>query len=369
MDIKYVAIHTINDDTNFGNRLQNFALQKVISDHGMPALTLQDSGSRNNYYGLWAELRYVPGVIHARAFKKAISNKASSFRKELLNQKRQAIFQKFTKRYVPKFPNGNPDAKNIKKVVIGSDQIWNPYFRANLDYDIKVPTLDVEKISYAASIGISDIDSKYDVIFESGIKNLQSVSVREQSAKEYLQNFVTDAVEVVLDPTMLLKKESWSRLADLSQVSTDRSYVATYFLGNPTSEQRDYINSFARDRNLSVIKLNDIHSDLFAKIGPLEFLRIIRDADTVFADSYHAAVFSIIFEKNFELFNRQDDSIVRDMNTRMKTLFAVFNLDSRLHSESEITELEEVNFDEINTILQHERSRSLSWLFSALGDK
>lgn len=59
MDIKYVAIHTINDDTNFGNRLQNFALQKVISDHGMPALTLQDSGSRNNYYGLWTELRYV----------------------------------------------------------------------------------------------------------------------------------------------------------------------------------------------------------------------------------------------------------------------------------------------------------------------
>lgn len=165
MDQKYVAIHTINDDTNFGNRLQNFALQKVISDHGIPVKTLQDSmGQQSKYYGMWTEIRYLPGLVHLRALKKSVSNQDSSFRNELLKQKRQSVFQSFTKKYVPKFANGLVDSKKLRKVVIGSDQIWNPYFRNNLVEDISMPDLPVEKVSYAASIGISDIDEKYDVL-------------------------------------------------------------------------------------------------------------------------------------------------------------------------------------------------------------
>lgn len=369
MDQKYVAIHTINDDNNFGNRLQNFALQKVISDHGIPVKTLQDSmGQKSKYYGMWAEIRYLPGLVHLRALKKSISNQDSSFRNELLKQKRQALFQSFTKKYVPKFSNGLVDSKKIRKVVIGSDQIWNPYFRNNLVEDISLPDLPVEKFSYAASIGISDIDEKYDEIFKLGIEKLQAVSVRENSAKKYLNNLSNKNVEVVLDPTMLLEKQIWTQVADLSTVTINDGYVVTYFLGTPSSKQLDYIYKYATKRNLNVVNLNDVNSKLFSSIGPLEFIKIIRDSETVFADSFHAAIFSIIFEKNFELFNRQDNSIVRDMNTRMKTLFEVFNLESRLHSGEVNEEMDVVDFRDIRNILENERNRSLNWLLSALGD-
>ena len=167
---------------------------------------------------------------------------------------------------------------------------------------------------------------------------------------------------------MLLEKKIWTQVADLSTVTINDGYVVTYFLGTPSSKQLDYIYEYATKRNLNVVNLNDVNSKLFSSIGPLEFLKIIRDSETVFADSFHAAVFSIIFEKNFELFNRKDNLIVRDMNTRMKTLFDVFHLESRLHSREVNEEMDVVDFRDIRNILENERNRSLNWLLSALGD-
>ena len=37
-----VAILTINDDTNYGNRLQNFAVQEVLKKHNLDCWTIRN---------------------------------------------------------------------------------------------------------------------------------------------------------------------------------------------------------------------------------------------------------------------------------------------------------------------------------------
>ena len=44
----YVAIVTITDGCNYGNRLQNYALQKVIEDLGYNVETLENISYLNN---------------------------------------------------------------------------------------------------------------------------------------------------------------------------------------------------------------------------------------------------------------------------------------------------------------------------------
>lgn len=370
MEDKYIGIYTIVDDSNFGNRLQNFALQKCIADMGFKVLTIQDSqNTSGRYYKWWNNIKLWPGLLQLRALKFSLLQSGKNFKQEVKKQKRIRVFRKFTKKYVPMFPDGPMNIEEIKKIIIGSDQIWNPFFRINLNNDFLVDVNNIEKISYAASIGISDIDEKFEKIFRHGINQIDYVSVREETAKEYLEIISDKNIEVVLDPTMLIKKSDWSDLTNLSRITIRENYIATYFLGTPSNEEVEYIKEYARKGNYRIINLNDVNSNLYTKIGPIEFISIIKSSHAVFSDSYHAAVFSVIFNKNFELFTRRDNGIVREMNTRMETLFNIFNLDNRLHPDGILTSLDEVNYEEINSILINWRKRSLNWLTASLEDE
>ena len=130
-----LAIYTISDDNNFGNRLQNYALQVVLNKHFGPTLTLQDRDSKKNYYSLMNEMKLSPFLLPLKVAKHILREKNVSHLDSSLNVwRRQRLFRDFTKKYVPKFRNrGINDA--IDCFVIGSDQIWNPHFRVNLEND------------------------------------------------------------------------------------------------------------------------------------------------------------------------------------------------------------------------------------------
>ena len=54
--MKKILIHTLNDDNNFGNRLQNFALQHVLNLRE-DAVAVTHQYDELNYYGHINELR------------------------------------------------------------------------------------------------------------------------------------------------------------------------------------------------------------------------------------------------------------------------------------------------------------------------
>ena len=60
-------------------------------------------------------------------------------------------------------------------------------------------------------------------------------------------------------------------------------------------------------------------------MGPLEFVGTVLNADTVLSNSFHATAFSLMFQKDFFVVNRNEN-----INTRMQDLLESVGLSARL---------------------------------------
>ena len=68
------------------------------------------------------------------------------------------------------------------------------------------------------------------------------------------------------------------------------------------------------------------YADKYFKFdGPETFISLIKNASFVLSNSFHAAVFSIIYEKDFAIVNRNES-----INTRMRDLLDDLKLSDRL---------------------------------------
>lgn len=75
----------------------------------------------------------------------------------------------------------------------------------------------------------------------------------------------------------------------------------------------------------------------YLKFGPDQVVDAIRKAEMVFVDSFHGAVFSILFHKQFVVFNRSEKG--QTMNSRLETLLKRFGLKNRIFNVNNVEEL------------------------------
>ncbi|MFG6672829.1 polysaccharide pyruvyl transferase family protein [Leuconostoc lactis] len=358
-----LAIHTISDDNNFGNRLQNFALQKVLNSRYGETKTLQDIDSKRNYYSIINEFSVARMTMPFNIIRLFLNGGTKSeFLRSIKEYSRQRVFRNFTKEYVPKFRKKNI-GNQIDYFIIGSDQVWNPNFRRNLSKDFLPCVHDKKIISYAASVGLNKLSKSEEAIFRDGLKHLSAISVREYTAQTLLGKIVDNEITVLIDPTMLVSADEWHELSERAnnEVKKQKNFLVTYFLGKISINEKKYINEYAQKNRLKIIDISDVSSRLYAKIGPLEFLWLFENAAAVFSDSFHAAVFSLIFQKYFEIFERHDT--LPQMNTRMHTLFQHFSLEDRIRNvESENGHLSEIDYERISNLINIKRSEAFVWL-------
>ena len=95
---------------------------------------------------------------------------------------------------------------------------------------------------------------------------------------------------------------------------------------------------------------------------------MIRGAEFVLTDSFHGAVFSLIYKKPFVVFERNKSGHV-SMNSRLYDLLALFEQSHRLIDLSLIGELDnlyEVETEKIEVILLREKARALTYLKNSI---
>ena len=223
-----------------------------------------------------------------------------------------------------------------EQLVCGSDQIWNP------DYNIPAFFLnfgrkDCRKIIYAASIGKGQLSGLERKTYSKLLEFPDYISVREDSAQKLISSITEKNVELVLDPTLLHQQEYWMKKADDSSLN-HRNYIFCYFL-NLTDEKVKSANDFARKNNCEIIAIPYLHNEveeyteklegkILSEVNPADFLNLIRNAEAIITDSFHATVFSIIFKKNFWCFGRNVGTY--NMNTRLHTLLGYVEMQDRL---------------------------------------
>lgn len=344
-----VAIITIIS-YNYGNRLQNYALQEILQKLNAQVETIPVEQK----YNLIGKIK-----LRIKAIVAPIIKKYSGVCWDLFDQ--NIHWSKYT-------TEDDKVGTRYDFFVAGSDQIWNPIFECNSDREFLVFTTDEKKIAYAASIGLDELPSNEFDRYRKHISTFKAVSVREKAAADIIENLGCVRPEVVLDPTMLLPEEHWKTVIEQSKLRIKGPYVVSYFLGIRTAEFDSYILQKATEMHAELIDIMNLSPNKKNKIGPAEFVSLLYYSEAVFTDSFHGTVFSILFHKPFVVFERPYENGYGKMSTRLDTLLDTFELSGqRINNIGQLGTIDlDCDFLNADKILNEKRKCSIEYLTNAL---
>lgn len=302
-------------------------------------------------------------------------NKNNSIRNACLAKFSQERFKKLSPVYYG-YDELCKASKNYGGVMVGSDQLWAPSGITSNFYNLMFVDDDTLKISYAASMGVSKIKPKLHKLYSSFLSRIDFISVRENTAKKLVEELSTNTAEVVVDPVLLLSGDDWNKEIPNKNLY-DEPYIFAYFLGK-TPEYRKAVTEFAKKKGLKIVTSH--HMDSYNKadinfgdyapydIGPEEFVNLIRNAEYVFTDSFHGSVFSMLYKKQFMVFNRYSDQSISSKNSRIDSFCENYGLTHRRYNGDINAVDNKIDYASVLEKSEQHRQKSLVFLDKALKD-
>ncbi len=345
------GIITITIGVNYGNRLQNYALQKVLNNLGIDATTFE------NIYEEDTLKKKIKRYFVLNKKNKTFELKLQRFK--VFNNKYIKMGETVKSYYVPKNL-----ANSYDYFICGSDQIWNPYFSGNTGTNFAAFAPKIKRIAYAPSFGVSNVPAEKVEEFKEYLRNMHMLSCREQQGAKIIKDITGREAEVVLDPTMLLSKSEWEQIAVKTKYVPTKEYICTYFLGNVENEYKEYINKVAEENNLEVFNIMDMSNMDKFSTDPAEFIYLIKNAKLVCTDSFHGTAFSIIFNKPYVLFERKSN--MENMNSRFESLKNILELPNRNYDILKTKEIFNVDYESINKNIERMKEKSIEYLKQSL---
>lgn len=348
--MKKVAILTINDNLNYGNRLQNYAVQEVLKKNGVKSETINNQKGK---YGVYFYIQKLKDIVKKIVKKDNITKRYLNFTK--FNKNIKYSKYKIDENHIPKNLYNKYDC-----FVTGSDQVWNPSFERGSKIDLLAFVPPEKRNSFSASFGVNDLPEECTEKFQKELKKFKNISVREDRGKEIINDLTgREDVEVLLDPTMLLDVDEWDKVVRKPKNFNIDKYILTYFLGDMSEYRKNEINKFAEENGCKVINIMDKNSP-YHQLGPSEFLYLEKNAFLICTDSFHSCVFAILFSRPFIVFDRE--GTVPKMNSRLETLLKKFKLEDRWFKEKITDDSLKVDYDETNRILEKEREKAKKFI-------
>lgn len=368
---KKIGIVTLIGYDNYGNRLQNYAIQETVKTLGYNAETLVITDILNKITFINKLRKRISnlGNISFLGIYKRLKRKLHFYLHRELLRNRQYIFLNFVNNYINEVNMNAKDLtvaiNNYDFFITGSDQVWNPFYNGFSSIYFLEFAPKEKRIAYAPSFGIPKIPAVYKEKYKKWIMEIPYLSVREESGAKIIKELTGKDVPVLIDPTLMLTREKWLSIAKEDPYKPDKPYLLTYFLGEIPKGTRKRIKKIARDYNLEIVRLADTRDKKRYIAGPGEFIDYINSADLVCTDSFHGSVFSILMETPFIVFDRVGTS----MYSRIETLLNKFNLHSRQANYIKDDEIFNIDFSHIPPILDEERKKALNYLKEALNVK
>lgn len=275
----------------------------------------------------------------------------------------------FTKRYA-NIEELVKDPPRADVYITGSDQVWNSQFTyGELDLPFYLSFIKNEKkIAYASSFGRDYIPEEHKTIVKELIGRYDSVSVREDSGRKILSELDIDA-QVVVDPTLLCSRSIWESITG-PQICNN--YFLLYLINY---DEAIYLATlkFAKKyrKRLIVISLDKktgFHKKNLVVTPQIEdWMSYIKYADGIITDSFHACVFSTVFNKPFIV----NSATRKGMSGRILGFLNSLDLADRTCNSTEVRMLEKtmmqpINWSECNHTLSLLQSYSANWIVEAI---
>lgn len=375
-----VGILTLNGYFNYGNRLQNYALQEFIKMNGYECETIINK--------TWINKHHLQGLNKKQNKIKTLLHKKPSELIDMLKYKiniqkindvyieRSRIFKEFSLKYINEtnlsIKSGyiiSDIGKRYKYLVAGSDQVWNPFDPMVSEVNFLTFVPNYKRISYAPSFGVYDIPNEEKENYKKWLLGMNYISVREDAGAKIVKDLVGREVPVLVDPTMILTRENWLSIAQKSKSKPDKKYLLTYILGGNNRIYRRDIKKIAKKYNLEIINLGDIKYIEHYITGPSEFIDYINDASVLFTDSFHGCVFSMLLDTPFIVCNRVGYDTKTSMESRIDTFLDKFKLQERRYSNIDNIDIFKYDYKEANKLLEIERKKAWNYLSNAFNNK
>lgn len=300
--IGIITIHKIN---NYGSVLQAYALQQVCKDLGYDTEIIDynfpNAHHRENRYAMLDDAQLKEPEFIRLLFAVAL----------VKQHKRIARFvRKFqnlsSQRYnIPEELRSTPPRYDI--YITGSDQLWSPrHCNGDPAYMLHFAPDEALMISYAASFGTRSIPEELHPLYKELLSRYKYISVRENSGVEVINNIVGKEATTVLDPTLLLNRNEWNRIASPKRL-VKKKYILCYFL-NYSFNAFPYVDDFAeymqQQTGYEIVhvarpphKLKYKFTHYRVGASPEEFLALIRDAEMILTTSFHGTAFAVNYGK------------------------------------------------------------------------
>ena len=365
---------------NYGGLLQNYALQRVLTTMGHSPKTFDYQWKRrNSAIGMLKQniKNCVMILLGNKTFKRYKPTKTEL---DFIHRNVNLFIQRYIARtrevsfytdFYDVFCEENFDA-----LVVGSDQCWRPKYNTNLFSMFLDFAKDkkIKKLSYAASFGTDEweYNQMQTEVCSSLIRQFNAVSVREVSGVKLCKDMLNVKAITVLDPTMLLRADDYIRIVESKIVSKSSGDLFTYIL-DPTEEIITNIDIVCKQNNMTKFTVLPKYKEEYRTKEHVKkhiddcvypcvesWLKAFLDAKMVIVDSFHGMVFSIIFNKPFWVVGNEGRG-----TARFKSILNVLGLEDRLINVDDLIRLnigDEINWNEVNKILERERELSLAFL-------
>ena len=257
-----------------------------------------------------------------------------------------------------------------------SNELLLTLYDLDENYFLSFAEKDKLKISYAASLGVSSLNNLQKSIYSQYLNNFNSISVREKAAKEILTAIINKEPELSVDPTLLLSADEWDEIAAPQKIK--EPYVFLYALGDD-EKIRKTAEKFAKSKGLKLVLIPDllgayrrkdrkIKAENITDATPNDFVSLIKHADYIFTDSFHACVFSLVYKKQFFAFQRVGGV---KMGSRIETLTELFECSERFIKDEKTTVEDLVSMPKTDYSKQFnefikEKEKSLKYLKESL---
>lgn len=391
--MKQVLLLIAYNTINYGTALQSYATQRTLEKLecevkvlNMTHLAKEIKKRKLRFFlledGVKGILQSKGGLITKKlhklidsSFKNKDSNRVILF-KEFTNQ-----HLSLTKEYMC-WDEVREDMSQYNVSIVGSDQLWLPASVVTDAYTLSFADKNkVNKISFATSFGIASVADKYEEYYQKMFNEMHYISVREPSGQKIVKKISGKDVPVVLDPVYMLETSEWNELVDTkTSTHSEEPYILCYFLGN-NQVSREFAENLRRKTKLRIVAVNQLETyiktdDVYPDenpfdVSPEQFLGLIRDAEYILTDSFHAISFCLIFHKKFWAFKRHSEKMKLSTNNRILALLSSVGLDDRLSNETcvPVGYMCEIDYSTVDKILDERKSQTLEYLKEALKNK
>lgn len=358
MNIKVITRHA---PSNYGSLLQSIATQTILErlGHNCDIIDYQPKIDRG--------IRKTISIANKQGYNKNILKKIAYVGLRYPEDKIALLKFDRMRKMLLHLTQRCVTHQDLQKIdadlfMTGSDQVWGLMLDGKYDSAYFLSFVkDKPKVAYSASFGRTDFTRETLNEYKKLLSSYAMIAVREDTAIDTLKKIGIPCAGHVLDPTLLLDDQNWSRLI---KNKIKGEYVLIYQL-HKNSKMDHYAKKFAENVGLQLVRISPTLHQIsrggkFVFLPDVnDFLSYIKNCTYFITDSFHGTAFALIFNKQFIeiLPNNKTDS-------RNQSILRLTQLQDRILSDYQDFSFSEkkIDYTKVNIILNRERKKSIEIL-------